>query len=738
MIPEDMHKIMNLKDAYSHYTLTSCQAELIDRLAEFLESQKESVFLLKGYAGTGKSFVTSGLIEYFKTVGRTFLLLAPTGKAAKVIEKKTHTPASTIHRAIYSFNNLVEYRQVGLQGSETFKYYFEVAANEMPYDSIVIVDEASMISDIYNEEEFFRCGSGHLLRDLFEFLNLDLKNHRKKVIFIGDEAQLSPIRMGFSPALNPDYLLEKHKVHSMSHELKEVVRQKAESGVIENSIKLRESLGRNIYNQLTIDFSLSDLQKVESQNLIHHYLQSCKRMISDESIIIAYDNSSVAAYNRAIREHFFPGEMDLTCGDKVLVVSNSNAYDFFIANGDFGFIKEVLGNTESRTITLRQMNDETKKVQEREITLAFRDVVIEFIDLAETPRNLRVKIVESLLYNGHAGLTSDEKSALYVDFCIRRKDLKRGSDEYTRCLKSDPYFNALRLKFGYAVTCHKAQGSEWDHVFVNCSTNFNQLSASYFRWLYTAITRTSKELYLLNPPDIKLGSGIKAVGSKLMKTMDKTAPPKASLPKDSNVQSAATEAESSETEKEDYFYIPADSHLSREILKRVRNQIADSDFTIQSVGQHPYLDCYFLHKGNEVTRININYNGKGRITQVASQGKNELSASALELFLPLKGELIAPKARSSDTQFEFGKEHLEEFHKRLTLLTEAKGIQIHSVQSKPWMQRYTFLRSGEMAVFDIHYNSKHRFTSCKPLLSDCSSETFLLEIESIFTEEFNK
>jgi ATP-dependent exoDNAse (exonuclease V) alpha subunit len=291
-------------------------------------------------------------------------------------------------------------------------------------------------------------------------------------------------------------------MESVSFELTEVVRQKADSGVMHNSLKLRESLKEGDFNQLTIDFEYPDVEKVSHENTINNYLESCDGKINNESIVIAHTNVAVADYNRRIRESFFPNSSEITHGDKVMAVNNSHAYGFFIYNGDFGIVKDILSDTERRVITLKKENKESNEIEKTLISLSFKKVLIEFIEFDGVPRLVEANIPEFLLYNDNPKLTSDERKALYIDFSIRHPKLKANTLEFKKTLKSDPYFNALWLKYGYAITCHKAQGSEWDHVFVNCKTSQGQQrSAAYFRWLYTAVTRTSEKLYLMDPPN---------------------------------------------------------------------------------------------------------------------------------------------------------------------------------------------------------------------------------------------
>ena len=725
---EKTRELIKLHDAFSEYSLTAGQSELVDSLDSFLNCEGKSVFLLKGYAGTGKTFITKGLTEYFRAVGRNYVLAAPTGKASKVIARKTQSLAYTIHKTIYSFKDIVEYCDGNLDGSETYKFYAQLAINNMSADTVFIIDEASMLSDAYHEDEFFRFGSGFLLQDFFKFVNLDHNDHKKKVIFIGDDAQLPPVGMSFSPALDQNYLSRKHNIESTFFELTDVVRQKAESGVMHNSIKLRKTLYNGIFNQLIIDLAYSDIEKVNHENLLGRYLESCKGKINGESIILAHSNADVSAYNKLIREHFFPGKTEVTGGDKVMAVSNSNAYGFFISNGDFGLIKKVLNNTERRSITLKRKNSKTNEIEKILIALTFKEVIVGFKDLAGTPHFFEARILEGLLYSEHPVLTSDESKALYLDFCIRNPSLKRGSSEFKDTLMADPYFNALRVKFGYAITCHKAQGSEWSHVFVKCKTHQSQLSADYFRWFYTAMTRTSKKLYLLDPPNIKIGMGMKPVNSPQV-------PENGSINQHSSGQSSNSVMELSQKELTDLcFGIPENADFSLEVLKRIRPLLVGSSIKIQDVSQRQYLEIYFFQRDSEIARVDIGYNGKGKISRIISPKQTELSLQVIELLSALNGTLIVPSMKQSASSFEFDEDFLNDFHSRLQLLINQRGITINNVESMDWKQRYTFTQSDESAVFDIFYNGKNQFTKYASVRNACTSGALSSDIQRILTE----
>ncbi|UGA53710.1 ATP-dependent DNA helicase [Vibrio sp. VB16] len=487
---------MSLLDSFAEYELTDGQQEGVEELEEFLSNDDSRVFQLKGYAGTGKTFITKGVTDYLRSTGRTFILAAPTGKAAKVISTKTRYPAYTLHKAIYAFKQLSE-RQSEDNGdeSESYKIFANVAENKLPDDTVYIVDEASMISNAsIGNDSFFRCGSSKLLNDFIQFVDIGDDDSRKKIIFIGDNAQLPPVGMSYSPALSPEYLLTEYGLETDGYELTEVVRQKADSSVMQNASELRKALNNNSSFQFNWDADSSDIEEVCNTDFLPKYLASCNGYINDKSIVVTGSNREALEYNKHIRERFFPGKSCISAGDRVIAVSNSDRYGFYISNGEFGRVTRVLGGPEVRTVTVYSKSEE----RQIEVELRFRGVEIEFKDFDGRARSFSANILEGLLYSERPQLTPDENRALYKDFCERHAHLRSNSSGFHEALREDPYFNALRVKFGYAITCHKAQGSEWEHVFVKFKSQPNIPSKDYLRWLYTAITRTTKRLYLLD------------------------------------------------------------------------------------------------------------------------------------------------------------------------------------------------------------------------------------------------
>lgn len=681
---------IRISDVFAAYELTDDQTNLVKELDHFLhDGYKEKVFLLKGYAGTGKTFITKGLTEYFRSIGRNYLLTAPTGKAAKVISEKTQSPAYTIHKSIYSFKDIKEYREDNLNGSETYKYYADLSINEDSVDTIYIVDEASMVSDVYNEGEFFRFGSGKLLCDFLKYVNLDHNDHFKKVIFIGDDAQLPPVGMNFSPALEISYLSKEFNLDAREFEIKEVVRQKAESGVMKNSLKIRESLKSRVFNQLDIVCNDYDIKEIEYINLMPRYLESCDHKINAQSIVLAHSNADVANYNRRIREEFFPGMTDIVPGDKVMAITNTDTPGFFVSNGDFGIVKQVYGKPEERKITLKRKASENSIVEETEIKLQFRQLKLGFRNMEGELCFFDTYIIENILYSDKPQLSSEESRALYIDFCIRNPSLKPGMLEFKQQLRADPYFNAMKLKFGYAITCHKAQGSEWKNVFVQCRTNEPILSSGYFRWLYTAITRTSDKLYLIEPPHIKIGDGIKAIAQ------------------------ASSEA------------------IRLEVSARVKDAIVGTGIEITDIFSYEFHNCFCFARGSFSARLDVHFNAKGKISSVQVQKPSIFADELMKLLTPLKG-VVVPSGNEKPIVFE--ESFLEEFHARLERACKASGIKIVGLEHLPYKQRYSFAKDQQHVQYDIFYKASKVFSKC--LLVGKASNTGGLgdEVQSIITQ----
>ena len=464
--------------------LTKQQQGVLDSIKEFLNSDV-SVFILKGYAGTGKTTMISHIIEEVVKLDMMPLLMAPTGRAARVLSSKTKREANTIHRCIYELDTIET-----KEDSDDIRYIFPLKDVENAVrDHICIVDESSMIGTREVHNELFEFGTGSLLNDLLTFV----APHRGgKVIFIGDPMQLPPIGDNTSNALNEQFFIG-NKMKVMVGELTDVVRQNEDSAILGNAMKIRTLLETTQRNNLVFDRKENEVVDIEGYKMPKQLLNIYPKPEIGQSVIITFSNRQARDYNYAVREILYPGKKQIVIGDILQVVSNNYGLD--IMNGDFVKITDISGETEYQSAPV-YVTVNRERVRQN-VTLAFRNVRI----MLDDGREKICKIIESMLDDADANLTFVQIQALYINFCMRHQGLKRNSQEFKERLKHDPYYNALRVKYGYAITGHKSQGGEWHTVFVDY-TGRTGLKDDSLRWTYTVTTRASHVLYGCNMPNV--------------------------------------------------------------------------------------------------------------------------------------------------------------------------------------------------------------------------------------------
>ena len=451
------------------FTPTSEQETALAALADFILSDNDrKVFLLCGYAGTGKTTLISALVRTMEQLERKTTLLAPTGRAAKVFSSYSGKSAHTIHKCIY--------RQKSIMDNTTFTLSENRAQN-----TLFIVDEASMISNDGS--------SGGLLDDLIEFV---YSGRGCSMLLLGDSAQLPPVGELESPALTVGYL------HSMfldvtAVELKQVMRQLNDSGILYNATMLRQRIEEEeTYDppQITLK-GFSDICNVQGEELIEAIETSYNKAGMNETIILCRSNKRANVYNEGIRRRILYREEELSRGDMLMIVKNNYYWRDhlgkedktilekldFIANGDIAEIVRVHGTEEM-------------------YGFRFADVTISLIDYEDC--EIDVKIMLNTLTSESPSLTREENerlfNAVWEDYPEIRSKRKRMEE-----IRKNPYYNALQVKYGYAVTCHKAQGGEWKRVFIDQGyISEDMISPDYYRWLYTAFTRASEKLHLVN------------------------------------------------------------------------------------------------------------------------------------------------------------------------------------------------------------------------------------------------
>ncbi len=482
---------MKMLSFFKDLQLTEDQQKAIEKIEKFLNSNDKHIFILKGYAGTGKTTLIKGVKKYLEASKINVRVMAPTGRAAQVLRNKVGS-GKTIHSSIYDFEKLL-IKEEEKDDRIIVKYIFPLSTDN-PNNEVLIVDEASMISSKLSQNELFQFGSGVLLNDLLEYANP--KYNRNKIIFVGDPAQLPPVNDSESYALKEEYFKQLGFEVDVAT-LEEVVRQESNT-ILENAKRVRELLyEKNITN---FEFKYSeDFKKINSEDIASEYIKKYPVPDVSKAIIIAFSNQQCLQYNMMIREKLFPGKKDIVPGDIVIVVNNNyHSFPFEVFNGDMAKVTAVSKDVIRKVIRVNK---------QKSVELKFRKVRLLF---NKEMQEVTTYIVDSLLYSKERDLTVDEIKALFIDFNIRfskyikktKKQIEKFSPEYKELLKKDPLFNALRVKFGYAITCHKAQGGEWDTVFVDYYSR-NRFDTQSLRWNYTALTRAVKECYVANPPVIK-------------------------------------------------------------------------------------------------------------------------------------------------------------------------------------------------------------------------------------------
>jgi len=441
--------------------------ELVSKsLADFLVAPKNGqCLLIKGYAGTGKTSIIASLIKTMQKFKLNFQLLAPTGRAAKVLSEYSRVKAFTIHKSIYRQKSLSE-------GVGRFVLNFNKFSN-----TIFIVDEASMISNSSYEDSAF--GSGMLLTDLVEFVNQG-KNCR--LILVGDTAQLPPVGLDVSPALNR-VELEILGLEVIEHTLTEVVRQQLNSGILFNATMLRNYLDDGVITQPKFNLNFNDIQKISGGELLEHLSNGYDKLGREGNVVVCYSNKRANRYNEGIRSRILYHEEELSVGDYLMVARNNyfwvenNPKIGFIANGEIVEVSRI------------------RKYYEL-YGFRFADITIKLID--EQEEEVDVKIILDSLHMEGPSLGRDENKQLFDQVSVDYQNIKNYRSRLKK-IKEDPFFNALQVKFAYAVTCHKAQGGQWPNIYID--QNFfreEMLTKEYLRWLYTAITRATKHVFLVN------------------------------------------------------------------------------------------------------------------------------------------------------------------------------------------------------------------------------------------------
>ncbi|MEI6166993.1 MAG: AAA family ATPase [bacterium] len=696
------HKNENSRQERPEIELKPSQASTFDRLLAFLKSPDERCFILKGYAGTGKTFLIKKVVEWLVASHRGFALMAPTGRAAMVLRQRVQHPAFTIHKSIYTLDRLREFED----SDHDFKYYFAVRdIADREADLVYIVDESSMLSDVYSEGEYLRFGSGRLLKDLIEFSKVQSEHIRSKIIFVGDPAQLPPVNSRVSHALDATYLENAFGLKSVGAVLTDVVRQEEGSLLLSNATEIRTSIADQLFNRFELTFG-EDTQLGSSRDVVPYCFESGSLRPREDTIVVTFRNRTALDYNKLLRGHSYGGGGDQAprTGDRFVVTQNNAA--FGLLNGDFVEVVTAASDVETH--------------RWRDAELTFRDVQITYTDPDGHRVMKQCKIIDSLLLAPEPGLTKDQYKALYVDFKIRNDNLKPNTEAFRLALGSDPYYNALRVKYGYAITCHKAQGGEWPRVVTIFEGCHGWTTEPAFRWMYTAITRAKHQLLAVDPPVFKPFPMPLCV-------------PDIIEPALANSQYVLTQEELTQHQ------FPEESPFLIAYFKGMTQVLAPTGIKITSIEHGQFFERYTLTKEAESVTLDFYYKGNGvftgnhRLCRVQKPGDllTEIENKLQNIHPIYENEPEKPFPAPP-----VGREFLSETYVALKASAARYGVSIHWVKHGPWSERYCFQKAGAKALIDFYYNKRWIFTASS-VVGD-SSPDIVAAVSGLLKPEYSE
>ncbi len=665
---------------FDNIKLTKDQSNALAKLEEFFAGDKK-IFILGGYAGTGKTTILRGVVNYLtnKDNQKNVVLTAPTGRAAKVLSARTGCDAYTIHRSIYAKDCVVIKNQKSEDFAEReFTYVFPL--QEAPKEVVVIVDEASMLTDKESYNELFQFGSGHLLTDLIRY------SRDGKIIFVGDVAQLPPVGDTHSAALDVD-CFSQLEFGVDSYTMTEVVRQSKDNQILNNAIKVRDLLEktRNERSELVFETKQGEVESITADGIIDSYVNDLEKhsYLQTSSKIICYSNRLASIYNQHIRQCLYSSPTHVMPNDLLMIVQNNYNMDVF--NGDVIRVLSVSSEIEKQSapVYVKRFGERKRET----ITLTFRDVELE----NEFGKIFHCKIIDSFLESSDPHLPFDDMKALLINFCIRMDEcgIKEGTLDFVERMKSDPYLNALRVKYGYAITCHKAQGGEWNKVYVDFTDRIG-LSDDSLRWIYTATTRASKTLYGLNMPNIT------ALSKLQFNPIQRVSKVPVDLLDWSNYPSTPFHSESSLGCKRAKYF-------------EIEEKLSQLSYKIERVKSNPYMEEYYISTSNGVIRFDVMHDAAGIFKPFKTAVITDENKKLLELlnaYFVIDSKLDYQPSTDSFNQL---------LQSVLAATTELDIKIINVVESIPnYYVTYLFKTSGKFSYIQFFFNGNQQITRAMP------------------------
>jgi molybdopterin-guanine dinucleotide biosynthesis protein len=701
---------MNIFNFFKQINLTLGQSIALEQLAAFIENE-ENIFILKGYAGTGKTTLIKGVADYLNSQHKSFEVMAPSGRAAKVLRDKTGH-GSTIHSAIYNLEAIETINANSKeQADHSVKYHFPIDLSNTN-ERVLIVDEASMISSKESNNELFDFGTNILLDDLLT--NCFSSNKNNKIIFVGDPAQLPPVGDNNSCALDKTYF--DNMGYSCAESILKEVKRQENNLVLQNATTIRNVLDADTRSELIFAFDEQSCIKLNATDIIDTYLDLFPNPEIGDGVILSFSNSQCYHYNMGIRETLFPQQKDILPGDLILI--NNNNYHTYVTelfNGDIAKVVNV-----SDVIISQSAPVYTNKGGNKEkiiVTLDFRKVTIR---VPSYDGEIACYIIDNLLNSIDRDLTTDMMKGLYINFVMRfneeqekrkasgLKGYKVGSEEFKTALKNDPFYNALRVKYAYAITCHKAQGGEWDKVIVDYSGRVG-LSNDALRWCYTATTRAINTLYTFNAPYFTSFSKLKfstitAVGKIPQNVM--------------NFESVKTSP----------FHNP-DQHQGKSLMYwSVLEKLENTDFKIINVvSKGDFLERYTVENSkNSQFCLQASHKGSGHFLDPFKILNSKDSAEEQEL------EIIFNSIENHNYALKYlpCNKELQNLYSMMQQECQSLNISITNIeeQVEQYYVNYYLVTDAVCSYIQFYFNKKFQFSTAMPKSFQCDNDKKLIQL----------
>ena len=688
--------------------LTGPQEQALAAIRTFLADDSLDAFILRGSAGTGKTTLIAKLTDALDALNLSYALLAPTGRAARIIGNKLafltgkNQTGTTVHSTIYSLDRLEVNEEAESSNDPGLRMIFPLRSDE-PAVQLLVIDEASMLGDRQNKGDVLQFGSGRLLHDVVSFVRARRpgREHERvaKLLFVGDQAQLPPIGEETSPALSEDYLRSQFKLRTAAFELSTVMRQAQGSAILERATALRDALAARCFNTFTLPANGSDIRHADAGNAIDltvrglHNRESCA--------VVVHSNAAALDYNRSIRERLWgSAQAPMQVGDVLLVNRNSSP----LSNGDL--VKVVKTGTEARRISVNLKGEQgalhVVELIFKTVTMAWRDANGEVVQLERM-------VLENLLDSPQRDLSPLEQRALLVDFRRRHPDLKTRSDEFRQTIKTDPLFNALQVKYGYALTCHKAQGGEWDSVVVDFSATGGQRNADFFRWAYTAMTRASRRLVAVNPPDFSADSSL----HWSQPAADTPTPP-------------AQDDAGQDADWQRFSFSAATAPLMRR-HRELRARWQACGISIERLQHLQYCERYLLARDGRHVTVQYHYDKKYRIGRASllpgARADAQLESDALAVFDTPgdEAEAAAPER------------FIEEFLAHLDAALAGSGIHRTGCKSMPYRLRVSLADASRRGDIDFTHDSTSTWTTAQEVGGPGGSHGLYGEVQRLMS-----